>query len=403
MFKKLAALFLCLFIFTLCIPVFASEADIDFIIDDANILTDDEEAYFNSESSRIYEQYGVPIYIVVSKLYEETGNDSLYEGSSQYMDRLGLTKTDGMLLYFDHSYGYFVYRSTYKDAYLDLDNDITNAYYAASFYYDFAQAFYAINENYIQEQEQIDAQNEQMLNSITISNVMDIAGLLSEEQESELQAIANNIASEHEIQTYIMTIDDYNIIQESYYIEDAAMAFYTDNNLGYGEGKEGALLMLSMKERDFTYIIYGDRTHDIFTESARIYIEENFLEYFAVNDFHGGFLSFFEDTYEEPNMFFVFKLLRSIDINILFIAFVLSLGIAFMDIKFHKKALNTFKKKQNALDYVSKGGVNIRIQQDVYTHTTTTRTKINTSSGGGGGGSSRSFSSGGFSGRSGKF
>ncbi len=401
MLKKLIVLFLALFVLTFCSLVFADENT--YIIDNAAILGDDTKAHFNTESARIYEQYGVKICIATTNVFEETGDVDFYNSSALYMDEFGLYETDGILIYIDHSFNYYYCRSTYEDAYFDLDTLISDSYASTTTYFDFLQDCYTISENYIIENEQIAAQNEALLNSVTLSNVMDTADLLSDAQESELQAIANNIRSEHQIETYIMTINDYNVIEQSYYIEDAGTKFYSENNLGYGDGKDGVFLMLSMQERDFTYFIYGDKTHEIFTESTRAYIEANFLDNFAANDFYGGFVDYFTLTYEEPNVNFAIKLIRQIDGEMLLIAFIIGLALSLFYVSSLKKALNTFKQRQSAIEYIAKGGVDIRIKEDVYTHTTTTRTKISKSSGGGGGGSSRSFSGGGFSGSSGKF
>ena len=74
--------------------------------------------------------------------------------------------------------------------------------------------------------------------------VYDMAGLLSEEDDAYLEALASQISWEHNCAVYIVTMEDYQEYDSD--IHYAVVSFYDSNSLGIGENREGILLMLSM-------------------------------------------------------------------------------------------------------------------------------------------------------------
>ncbi len=226
---------------------------------------------------------------------------------------------------------------------------------------------------------------------------MDAADILSTEEESMLTEKAAQLSAEHEVEFYIMTVSDYNLIAENYYIEDTMTQFYADNGLGYGAEKDGVMLVLSMDDRDYTYFRYGDKAHSLITESLMDSVEAEFLSHFGDDDWYGGFDAYLKETEYQIKYGWLGPLLSFTPF--LLLGFVMATVMAN---SFRKKLKSV--QKQTAQAYISHGETNIHIQEDVYTHTTTTRTRISKGgSGGSGGGGGRSFSGGGFSGRSGKF
>ncbi len=227
--------------------------------------------------------------------------------------------------------------------------------------------------------------------------VLDAAEILTQEEIDALNLKAQNITQEHGVNVYVVTVYDYTQWYNTSDIYYAATQFYEDYDLGYGEDKEGVLLMLSMYERDFAYIIYGPKTHSVFDNDTMIDIENDFLFEFSFDDWYLGFEKYYEGTdfnLKYPWMPDMFGVLISSGVGIIIALFV---------VNHHKGKLSNIDKKRAAHEYVPNGGVRLDVKNDVYTHTTTSRVRIHSSSSGGGGGGSRSHSGGGFSGRSGKF
>ncbi len=226
--------------------------------------------------------------------------------------------------------------------------------------------------------------------------VIDDADILTSEEEEALTQTAHEIAQEYEIAVYIITVQDYKAYSNETDIYYYATYLYSENNLGYGEGEDGVMLVLSMAERDYAYISYGDKAERIFTNTTKIEVETSMLEAFSNNYWYDGFRFFLRDTEFEIKYEWFF------DSFPIFIIAIFSFIIAKIIADGQKKKLKSVFVNNSASSYIPNGGVVFRVKDDVFTHTTTSRVKISTQSSGGGGGG-RSHSGGGFSGRSGKF
>ncbi len=408
-FIKSMLLIICLLIL-FCTPVAATlSTNINiqgYISDDANVLTDEQEATLELEADRISSLYGDNLYFVTISDYNNYGHESIDDLAFQiFYDTYNISygSNGGLQLvivdvansvYAFNNYGSYSEQAMYT---------ISDAFYnvsANSDYFTFAMEYLLAVEasfvNHLNAQDQYLQQSREMLDNLTVTNVMDTYDLLTPQEEAELTQKAELISQEHGIETYILTIEDYNAILETYEIYDAATHFYTEKNLGYGDGKEGILLVLSMAERDFAYIVYGDYTSGIFDEKTLIDIESDFLQEFGGNYWFDGF-----NVYLDRTLFKIeYGFLPNFDV--LIPSFIVALIVSIITGMSFKSKLNNVKKKGAAHTYVPNGGVNLAIKNDVFTHTTTSRTKV-TSSSSSGGSSGSSHSGGGFSGRSGKF
>ncbi len=227
----------------------------------------------------------------------------------------------------------------------------------------------------------------------TLGYVTDAAGILTEDEIAKLSAKAEEISVENDVGVYIVTVYDHTEFGSND-VFDVATHIYSYYNLGFGEEQNGIMLLLSMKERDFALIRYGDGTRKIFDDDAMYAIEEEFLYDFGNNYWYYGFDTFLYETSYRLNTWWSMPV---------FISLFLGIGLAFFVAFGFKLQLKSVAKKHSASGYVpSEGGVELTVKEDTYTHTTTTRAKIASSSSSRSGGSS-SRSGGGFSGRSGKF
>ncbi len=179
---------------------------------------------------------------------------------------------------------------------------------------------------------------------------------------------------------------------------DAATHFFQEHDLGYGEGHDGVLLLLSMQARDYAYIVTGEKASSVFDEDTQIDIESYFLDEFAEDQWFEGFEVYLQQTEFEIQYGWMSNLFA------LIIIVLISFSIALLAGFTHKSKLKSVKLNRSAMDYIKHDSSNVQVKEDVFTHTTETRVKISkegNSRGGSSGG--RSFSGGGFSGRSGKF
>lgn len=236
--------------------------------------------------------------------------------------------------------------------------------------------------------------------------VYDYADLLTSEEEADLNQEAQRLTDLYDCGIYILTIDDYNELSPG--VTQAAEVFYNSMALGAGEERNGTLLMLSMEERDYAIVSYGDQAHAAFTDYGKEWMADQFLDAFGEDDWYGGFLDYLSaaeemmamessgtpldvdtdpDKVQERNTFNT--------ISLFVIPLIVSAGImVYLCSKMRSARLGT-----EASEYIVPGSEHMLERYDIYTHTTVTRHKIpkNESSGG------TSINSGGFSSHSGKF
>ena len=220
--------------------------------------------------------------------------------------------------------------------------------------------------------------------------VVDLADILTDEEESKLATACRSIAQTYNCGVYIGTAAD---MREYGYsdIEEFAEAFFDDLELGLGDGADGILLVLSMAERDYDLDSHGRYGNYAFTSHGKETLEAVFLDDFRNNDWFSGFRDYVVRCSEmlelagngEPvDIPASTRLAASVGLSL-----ILSLIIAFLICMVLKGKNKSVRTAADADAYVAAGAVDIRIRDDQFIHQTVTRVKIekNHSSGGGGG------------------
>lgn len=244
-----------------------------------------------------------------------------------------------------------------------------------------------------------------------LDHVTDAAEFFSEEQLEALEKKAEAISRKYNLGVYILVLDDFKQYSNTNSIERFAVNTYDEYELGYGSDHAGTMLILSMSERDYNLNFYGDRAHYAFTEAGRDKMEDRFLRYFRNNDFYGGFNEYLK-TCEEylaaaENGTPVGQGERSSadeeSGGSLMIAIIVA-GVVTLIVGISLAApMHSAGEKRDANAYVVKGSMNLLRRSDMFLHRSVTRTPRQTSSSSSSGSGSHHYSSGGHSGRSGKF
>ena len=223
--------------------------------------------------------------------------------------------------------------------------------------------------------------------------IMDNAGILSSTESYTLEKEAENIAQRYGVGVYILTVNDYSLIDARGAYE-AAYSFYHSRSLGAGAERNGAILLLSLNERDFALFCYGEESEYAFSKNAQAQIEEVFLDNFARDDWFGGFSDYLSACGE--------YLARRSPALYIGISCAAALLIAFLVCTALKAKMKSVYVQARADNYAS-GSLRLARQTDRFTHRTETRRKIEPPKPSGGGGGSVAHTGGGGSGRSGKF
>ncbi|MBQ2697308.1 MAG: TPM domain-containing protein [Clostridia bacterium] len=124
----------------------------------------------------------------------------------------------------------------------------------------------------------------------TLGSVTDTAGILSENEWQQLTRQADQLAETYGVGVYLVTVDNYRDLGSS--INDAADALYHGFDLGIGEDRDAILLLLSMDDRNYNLIAYGDQAKAAFTTAGRERLDDFFLDDFGDNRWYDGFAEY---------------------------------------------------------------------------------------------------------------
>ena len=230
--------------------------------------------------------------------------------------------------------------------------------------------------------------------------VFDATGTLTSAQIAALNEKSAALAEKRKCDAYIWIVQfvpephDKNIDALEAYVD----AFYMRNNLGYGDDRNGMVLLLEIGdipgERDYLFYTYGPCT-SVFNNSRRAAMLSDYIIPLYRRAFDDGNFFGVADTFlvkVEEN--FAAKL-KSVLIASLVIIVLVPVLIAFIVCHVWKKQMKTAKIATTAGNYIPEGGFRLRVQSDVFLYRTTTRERIereSSSDSGGGGGSSSSSS-----------
>ena len=247
--------------------------------------------------------------------------------------------------------------------------------------------------------------------------IRDDADLLTAEEELQLSEYIEQIAQEYDCGVYVVTVESYLFHETT--PQKAAEALYIQQTAMGNVPRDGMLLMLSMIERDYSLITYGEYAAAVFTDDVMWSMEDRFLTEFAVNDWVSGFCSYIGDaeaaldayngaaaarygdgyvSYYEPGVPDVLVRFYRVPSELWVVVIIGSMAVALIVCLVMKAGMNTAREKSHASEYIPAGGVELRVKQDLFTHTTRQVIHHPKSDGGSSGGGS-----GGFRGHSGKF
>ena len=258
-------------------------------------------------------------------------------------------------------------------------------------------------------------------------HVYDEADLLSYSEWQKLEQKASDISERYKCDLYIVTVDDFTDYTDDYDVLTAAQNIYEKMDFGYGVGKDGQMLLLSMDDRDFALIAYGDFGNEAFTDYGKDIVIDAFLDDFRSNDWYGGFVDYLDECEylleeasngtpvdilipdDEPYPPYVPYKPTWEDYVRRFLIMLLPSSLASLIIcSILRSKSKTVHIATNANRYVDQG-LRLFNSNDIFLHRSQTRRRIETEnrvSMGSGGGShygGTTVNSSGFSGKSGKF
>ena len=216
----------------------------------------------------------------------------------------------------------------------------------------------------------------------TQAHIYDDANLLTDAEEAWLTDKLADLSSQYEAQIVIATVDTIDGGNIDWYLE----YLYDGMGFGYGENRDGVLLLVCMDLREYRILSNGYAgvaidPNDIDAIGDAIVDDLSYGDYGAAFDKFADRCAYYLDGYRNG---FPFDAKGN-----LVICLVIGLIAGLVVSMILKGQLKSVSKQAQAHNYIKSGSMQLTARQDIYLYRNVTRTPkaTNNSSRGGGGGS----------------
>ncbi|MBQ3008302.1 MAG: TPM domain-containing protein [Oscillospiraceae bacterium] len=240
--------------------------------------------------------------------------------------------------------------------------------------------------------------------------IFDDAGMLTAAEFESLNSYAKQISEYYECGVHILTTDseeanEYNIQMFS---EDEYLRYI---DYGWGEDKDGFLLVLGTYDRSYWLLAYGPKGNYALTDYAKDEMANQFLDNFRNDDWAGGFndyLSYANYVLDcaskgQPVDVYYDTVETDIGPEAYGVAAIIGMIIAAITCSSYKKQMRTAVTATKADAYVVPGDIDMRVNKDIFRYETVDRTLINDSDDNNRSRGGTTVNSRGFSGKGGKY
>ncbi|MGN0568306.1 MAG: TPM domain-containing protein [Acutalibacteraceae bacterium] len=365
--KRISALLLMLiFCISLSIPAFAAETN--YIIDETGTLTDDELAEANEYADYLADMVGIDF------IYAYTYDEDI----GAYAKQLSLGKRQNQVLMIENDDVWNVYlRGTPENIIDDEDIEALREAFDNEENYDKAiSAYMYAAAQLIQPDSTLSSGAESTIILDTRARVVDMAELLSDSEKTALLSKLDEISERQKLDIVVLTVNTLDGKTPRDYADD----FYDYNGYGFGENKDGILLLVSMEDRDWWISTTGYGITAL-TDAGIEYISEKFLSDLSDGDYAQAFTTYAElcdqfitqaktgEPYDTGNMP---KEPFNVAWNIL-VAFVIGLVVAVIVTNIMKKQLKTVQLKSEANNYVKSNSMIVTENRDLFLYNQVSR------------------------------
>ena len=231
--------------------------------------------------------------------------------------------------------------------------------------------------------------------------MFDDAGVLTEDEDNELEASLEELSVRQNFDVTIATIESLESVDYTS-MEAYADDLYDFCQFGYGADRDGVLLLVSKGDRKLHISTCGYGI-TAFTDAGIQYLGEQMRPFMAEGDYAAAFRTFIQwtDDYvtaaREGHPYDVKNLPREpLSPMYLFLALGIGLVLAGVIVSVMKSQLRSVAFQENAASYVREGSMNLTNQRDLFLYRDVQRTERpkETDSGDSGGSSTHTSSSG---------
>lgn len=196
--------------------------------------------------------------------------------------------------------------------------------------------------------------------------LVDAADLLTASQETELLAYLDQASDKLQTEVVIVTLENLG----GYSADQVIEAFYDEYDYGFGPGRDGVMLLLSMAERDYRILANGFAA-DAISLSDIDEIGDDIVSELSDGEYMDGFMEFVDlCAYEidgERNGFpFPWGVSLTVSVAVGFL-------VAFIATGFMRAELKSVHSKTGAREYAKRGSMQLTRTSDLFLYRTVDR------------------------------
>ena len=380
-----------------------------YVFDETGSITGEDLQTLQNLGARIRGDTGAAVCVCIT---DETGPDLHSYAEQFWSERCGAD--EGIILVHNpaaNMVSYAVYGDRLGSLSEEEINELVGAYNSASSYFDGAYSF--MNLAYAR----LGGPGLEVPEERQYDRVVDLAGVIDSNTLAELNRMADEVSELYACDVAAVIVKSLGGKSVVEYADD----FYDYNGYGYGQNKDGILLLLSLEERDFDFTGEGYGAVAFTDYGRENYLSPRFKEYLrgsrgGVDDWAGAIRCYITDCgtlleqarnghpYDYYGSNTVVEHEKKTVKDAAPAAALISAIIGFFSggipAGAMKRKLKSVEKNYGAANYV-RGGLQMRRSDDRFLYANVHKTPIprqeHRSSGGGGGGSTMHFSSSGHS------
>lgn len=207
--------------------------------------------------------------------------------------------------------------------------------------------------------------------------LQDQASVLTEEESREIQTLLDEVSVQLKFDLTIVTVDTL----DGYTVQDYADDCYDYCEFGYGSNRDGALLLISMEDRDWSISTCGYGI-TAFTDAGITYIGEQMRDDLSAGYYSDAFRTFvrfgnqFVTQAREGNPFDKSDLPKKpLSAIWIVISIAVGFGLAKIIVGSMKRQLKTVHAQAAASSYVREGSMNVTESRDLFLYQKVDRTE----------------------------
>ncbi len=202
---------------------------------------------------------------------------------------------------------------------------------------------------------------------------IDQAGVLTESEAKGLLGLLEGVTNKHSFDTVVLVLDSLEGKEPMLYAAD----FFEQNGYGQGSELDGAILLVSVKDRDFAFATFGFGMK-AFTTAGQEYLDKLFLPELKEDNYYGAFVAYTEAVddfltkakagkpYDQGNIPLTDSERDSYRGFAILGSLVIALIIAFVVTRIWKGQLVSVRKEDLAQSYVREGSMSVEVESDTF-------------------------------------